>query len=358
MPGLLAGGRAASGVHGLTPSYFAIVMATGIISLGLDLSGFTTLSAVLFMTGVISYVVLVMLNAWRLVVFHHAMRTDFIDPRRAFGFFTFVAGTNVLGVRAGEQGWHAVTAVLLVVAGLCWFVLGYVVPWSAVLGHAERPVLTSANGSWFVWVVASQSVAVAAASLEVVVTDGRTVLAIVAVFSWSVGVFLYAAVGVFVSLRLMLYRLEPVQLDPPYWVAMGAVAITVLAGARIVEMQSAPMVDATRALIAGMSVVFWCFATWLVPALIAAGIWRHAIKRVPLGYTPALWSIVFPLGMYAVASTYLGRADHLPIIEAIGAGWIWVALTAWAIVFAAMLRDIARQLGFRRPGRAGPSSTG
>lgn len=171
--------------------------------------------------------------------------------------------------------------------------------------------------------------------------------------------FLYAAVGGFVALRLMLYRLEPEQLDSPYWVAMGTEAITVLAGVRIVEMQTAPMVDATRALIAGMPVVFWCFATWLIPALVAAGVWRHTIKRVPLGYSPALWSIVSPLGMYAVASTYLGRADHLPIIEAIGAAWIWVALMAWAIVFVAMLRGIACRLGgFTRPERATPASTG
>ena len=334
----------ARGVEGLTPGYFAIVMASGIISLGLDLGGFTMVSTVLFVVCALSYVVLVVLNAWRLVAFRAAMRTDFTDPKRAFGFFTFVAGTDVLGVRAGEGGWHGVTALLLVVAGPCWLVLGYVVPWSAVLGRVERPVLTSANGTWFIWVVASQSVAIAAASLEVVVTDARSWLAILAVFAWSVGVFLYAAVGVFVALRLILYRLQAEQLDPPYWVAMGAVAITVLAGARIVEMQTAPMVDATRALIAGMSVVFWCFATWLIPVLVAAGLWRHAVKRVPLGYTPALWSIVFPLGMYAVASTYLGRADHLPILEAIGAGWIWVALTAWVIVFVAMVRDITRQL--------------
>ena len=69
--------------------------------------------------------------------------------------------------------------------------------------------------------------------------------------SWSVGVFLYAAAGIFVSLRLMLYDFGPEELTPPYWVAMGAMAITVLAGARIVEMADAPMVDATRGLIAG-----------------------------------------------------------------------------------------------------------
>ena len=131
----------------------------------------------------------------------------------------------------------------------------------------------------------------------------------------SVGVFLYAASAIIVSLRIMLYPLEPEDLDPPYWVSMGAVAITVVASAQIAGMEAAPMVDATRALIAGLSVVFWAFATWLVPVLVAAGAWRHFVRRVPLRYVATLWSIVFPLGMYAVAGMYLGRTDHLPMVR-------------------------------------------
>ena len=53
-------------------------------------------------------------------------------------------------------------------------------------------------------------------------------------------------------------------------------------------------------------------------ALVAAGWWRHRVHRVPLRYESSLWSVVFPLGMYAVASIYLGRADDLPIVEAFG----------------------------------------
>jgi tellurite resistance protein TehA-like permease len=329
-------------VEGLTPGYFALVMGSGIISLGLYLSGFRVLSWALFTVCGIGYVVLVLLNGWRLVAFRHAMVEDFKEPRRAFGFFTFVAGTNVLGVRAGAEGWFGLTAALLVVAGLVWLVLGYVVPWSAVLGREERPVLEAANGTWFIWVVASQSVATAASTLEPVVAGAaRPVLAVLAVLSWSVGVFLYAACGVFVSLRLMLYRVGPQDFDAPYWVSMGAVAITVVAGARIVEMDSAPMVDATRGLIAGLSVVFWSFATWLIPVLVAAGWWRHVVRKVPLRYEATLWSIIFPLGMYAVAGIYLGRADRLPLVEAIGAGWLWVAAAAWLVVLVAMLRSLA-----------------
>ena len=211
-------------VEGLTPGYFALVMASGIISLGLYLGGYSLLSGALFVVCAVSYVVLVTLTGWRLVAFRAALVEDFREPRRAFGFFTFVAGTDVLGVRAGAEGWYEVTAVLLVVGGLAWLVLGYVVPWSAVLGREDRPVVAAANGTWFIWVVASQSVAIAAATLEPVVDQGRSALAILAVMSWSIGVFLYAASAIFVSLRMMLYPLNPVELDPPYWVSMGALA--------------------------------------------------------------------------------------------------------------------------------------
>ncbi|MDO5739725.1 MAG: tellurite resistance/C4-dicarboxylate transporter family protein [Ornithinimicrobium sp.] len=330
----------AAAVESLTPGYFALVMATGIVSLALDLAGHRFSSLVLFAIAAISYVVLLVLNGWRLLAYRAAMVADFRNTRRAFGFFTFVAGTNVLGARAAGEGWHSLTAVLLAVALLVWLVFGYVIPWSAVVGRQERPVVAAANGTWFIWVVASQSVAVAAASLQPVYLQWRQGLAIIAVFSWSVGVFLYAASAVFVSLRLMLYPLEPKDIDPPYWVAMGSIAITVVAGAMIVELGSAPMVDATRALIAGLSVVFWCFATWLIPVLIAMGWWRHRVHRVPLVYEPTLWSMIFPLGMYAVASTYLGRADHLPILASIGANWLWVAVLAWALTFISMLRHL------------------
>ncbi len=331
-------------VEKLTPGYFALVMASGIISLGLRLVGVEALSTALFVVSGTAYVVLCVLNVWRFVAFRHAMASDFTDPKRAFGFFTFVAGTNVLGARAASEGWYGVASVMLAVSVVVWIVLGYVIPWSAVLGQERRPVVALANGTWFIWVVASQSVAVSAATLEVWADSGRQYLAILAVFSWSVGVFLYAATGMIVTLRIMLYELDPVEFDPPYWVSMGAVAITVVAGARIVEMDSAPMVDATRGLVAGTSVVFWAFATWLIPVLVAVGFWRHWIRKVPLRYEATLWSMIFPLGMYAVAGIYLGRADQLPVVEWIGSWWLWVAVGAWLIVAVAMVSSMARGL--------------
>jgi len=336
----------------LNPGYFALVMGTGIISVSIHNYDVPAVSLPLFAIAAVGWVVLVVLHCWRATRYWTLLRADFTDPRRGFGFFTFVAATDVIGTRCALEGFHTLAVVLLVIGALAWFALGYVVPWTAVLNPSIRPALTGANGSWFIWVVASQSVAVLTASLEPTIHAGRHVFALVAVFSWAVGAFLYAGVGVLVIARLLLYPLRPIDFTPVYWVAMGATAITVLAGARIVQMANAPMVSATRGLIAGSSVMFWAFGTWLVPVLCAAAWWRHITHRIPLVYDATMWSIIFPLGMYAVASYYIGHVDRLPIVRIIGDIMAWVALTAWAIVFVAMVWHLVDTL-VRQPAHTG-----
>lgn len=334
-------------VRTLHPGYFALVMATGIMSLAMTYHRVHALSVVLLWMAGSAYVLLVVLTVVRMVTARGEFMADLTDPSRGFAMFTFVAATCVVGTRLAADGHYGLAFTLLAIGWVAWMVLGYVVPWTAVLGQAVRPVLRSANGTWFIWVVASQSVAVLAAVLQPEIAEGRPELALLAVFSWSVGIFLYGAAGIFVAIRMLVYPLLPADLTPPYWVAMGATAITVVAGARIVEMADAPMVAATRGLIAGTSVFFWAFGTWLIPPLIAAGIWRHWVHHIPLRYDATLWSIVFPLGMYGVGGHYLGQADQLPIVERIGYVESWIALAVWALVFVAMLRHVFVTL---RPG--------
>ena len=336
------GGWAREAVQTLNPGYFALVMATGIVSIAMQNQHADPISVTLLWLAGIEYLVLLGVYLWRLVRYRSAVAADLSDPGRAFGYFTFVAATNVLGTRLALDQHHTAALVLLAVGWLAWLMLGYVIPWAAVLRHAHHPILQNANGTWFIWVVASQSIAVLAATLEPSTDIGRRELALLAVVSWSVGIFLYAAAGILVAARMLLYPLRPHDMTPPYWVSMGATAITVLAGARIVQMADAPMVTATRGLVAGASVVFWAFGTWLIPPLVAAGVWRHVVHRIPLRYEAPLWSVVFPLGMYGVGSHYLGQTDHLPAVNAIGANESWVALAVWVPTFVAMLAHLAR----------------
>ncbi|HEX6445979.1 MAG TPA: hypothetical protein VF053_12880, partial [Streptosporangiales bacterium] len=151
-------------VRTLHPSYFALVMATGIVSAGLRDHGVPALSTALMWLTAACYLFLVVLLGWRLLAFAGEVRRDGSDPQRGFGFFTFVAGTEVLGTRLALAGHHGAATGLLVLGGVSWLVLGYLIPSTAILGGAIRPIVAGANGTWFIWAVGTQSVAVLTAT--------------------------------------------------------------------------------------------------------------------------------------------------------------------------------------------------
>ncbi|MFE6734331.1 tellurite resistance/C4-dicarboxylate transporter family protein [Microbacterium sp. NPDC057650] len=341
----------------LAPGYFALVMGTGIISVGLHDAGWEPLSDILMWIAVVAYAVLWVLYIWRASSFRRELVADLRDPSKAFGFFTIIAGTDVLAVRLSMAGLTVVSLWMLLFAVLLWFVFGYALPWQVLLTRDGKPVLARTNGSWFIWAVASQSVAVAVAQLQPVFDAGPWA-GMLAVLAWSVGVSLYVAVAILVLLRIVHFGITPREFDPTFWVTMGALAIAVVAGSGVVGMVNSPMVDAVRPLVTATVAVFWTFCAWLIPALVGAGIWRHVVHRVPLRYEPTLWSMVFPVGMFSVASILVGRVDDLPAVEQIGLIGVAVAVVVWAIVFTGMLHHLVLVLwGGRRGGPAQTTST-
>ena len=70
------------------------------------------------------------------------------------------------------------------------------------------------------------------------------------------------------------------------------------------------------------------------------GVWKHVINKHPFEYEPVLWSMVFPLGMYAVASERLGRAAEFPPMILIAQLMIWIAIAAWVLVVTGMVVKI------------------
>lgn len=337
--------RLGKAIEQLSPGYFAIVMGTGIVSVGLHTVGFETLSVGLLVLAAVQYVVLWTLYIWRAISYREAMMRNLRGPEMAFAYFTVVAGTEVLAVRLLQAGLPAIALPLVALGAVLWFVFGYVLPWQVFLMRDGKPILARTNGTWFIWAVASQSLAISMSQAQPYFDTGAQWVGMLAVLSWSVGIALYAGIAILVLLRIIHFGITPQEFEPPYWVSMGAMAIAVVAGTNIVGMQSTPMVDATRELIAGTVVVCWSFCAWLIPLLVGAGIWRHAIHRVPLRYVPTLWSMVFPLGMFAMASISLGRVDSLPAVEVIGRIALVVAFVVWLLVFLSMLWQMLRRKG-------------
>jgi tellurite resistance protein TehA-like permease len=160
---------------------------------------------------------------------------------------------------------------------------------------------------------------------------------------------LYGVIITLIFYRFTFFPLSREQLTPPYWINMGAVAISSLAGSTLLlQAGSWPFLELLRPFLAGSSVLFWATATWWIPLLLVLGVWRHALQRLPLRYDPQYWGMVFPLGMYPVCTVRLSRACELPFLAAIPAVFVYIALAAWVLVSLGMLHAWL----FRRRGAA------
>jgi len=348
--------RVAAAVRDLHPGYFAFVMATGIISTGTYLLGPSWLSRLLLAVASAGLVVLAVALTARLVLFRSRVAADIRAPDRVFGFFTITAGLDVLGARVALAGHPLITAILAVVAAAIWLVLTYGVPASLLLIRSSDSVLGSVNGSWLLWVVATQSLSIAAAVLVSSWPSQAELLGTAATTLWSVGLLLYLMVVALILLRWLSVPMTPATLGPPYWILMGATAISVFAGARVVALPSTvPVIAATGSFIEGFAFALWAFGTWWIPLLVILGLWRHLRRHWPLTYEPTLWSVVFPLGMYSVATFEFGKTARLSFMHSIAHVMLWVAVAAWALVAVALLARLAREF---RPAANGPGGNG
>jgi tellurite resistance protein TehA-like permease len=346
-------GEPPSGLFGraiatLDPGYFAWVMASGIVSVGTDLLGYRLLSQVVLGVTEAAFAALTLAYLARVVWFGARFRQSLRDPSTAVLYFTVVAGTDVLAIRLSMAGHPLVTLGLGAAGALVWLVLTYGLPWS-IVASARRPALGELNGAWLIWVVATQSLSIVAAALASVAPSAslRDDLPAVAACLWGVGVTLYFILIVIIFLRLVIVEVTPAELGPAYWIAMGATAISVRAAAGILTLRgpnAVALVGELRPFLAGLSLVLWAFGTWWIPLLVLFGVWRYLVRRYSRAYEPRLWSMVFPLGMYAVASDSLGRAAGFGFMVSIARAWVWVGVAAWVAVLVLMLAALTRAL--------------
>jgi tellurite resistance protein TehA-like permease len=337
-------------VQHLSPGYFALVMATGIVSIAAWDFQLAILALALFAFNLVAYVILLGLTGLRAIRYSRALLADITDHQVGPGFFTAVAGSCILGTQFLLMT-HSVTVAtaLLALGTAAWIGLTYTIFPALTVKRAKPPLEKGITGAWLIAVVATQSIAVLVSLIAHEWPQPlRLELIFFALSMWLWGGMFYIWVISLIFYRYTFLSFSPGDLTPPYWINMGAMAISTLAGAQLAQnAPDAPFLASLLPFLKGFTIFYWATGTWWIPMLLALSVWQHLIQRLPLRYDPLSWGAVFPLGMYTVATRQMAAALELPFLNSFLPAMFMVALIAWTLASVGLLRDRCKLLRLR-----------
>ncbi|MES1936203.1 tellurite resistance/C4-dicarboxylate transporter family protein [Salinisphaera hydrothermalis] len=337
-------------IRELPPAYFALVMATGIVSIAAYGLGPASIGWGLFGLNLVLYTALAVLHGLRLMLFPQRCIVDLFDPSAGPGYFTWIAATAVLGSQCLVLAHAAqVATALFVFAVVLWLLLNYAVFAALALRRHKQALDVGINGGWLLAVVAMQGLAVLATHLAGGWAQPvRLELHFAALVLWLAGGMLYLWLAALIFYRYYFFALGPGDLVPTYWINMGAMAISTLAGSLLIAGSSgpAPYLQSLRPFLEGFTLFYWAGGTWWLPLLVILGVWRHVIRGYRLVYDPLYWGMVFPLGMYAVATEHMSRSMGLAFLRPISIVFLYIALLAWGVTALGLV--VAMLTGVRR----------
>lgn len=324
----------------MKPDAFAAVMATGIVSIAAADHGYPTISDGLGLLAAAGLVTLVVVAA----ISWSTQPPDLTDVDVTVRLFTFVAACAVVDSRFTST--PGVLWTLSLLAATTWLVLGV----RLVRNFAAcrwRDLRERARGAWELPSVGTSGLALVTVALAR--QTGWAALLLAAVALWVLAMAVYAVMTWLILARAFAARLDPDGFEPDAWILMGGLAIATLAGDHIHHDAAGWLAEAAWLVTVGT----WVAATAWIPPLLYFGV-RHAQRPEALRFAGVWWAMVFPLGMYSVATDTTSAETGWTALTAISHVVFWIAFASWAVVAVAGLSRLGRQMRRHLPSRHGP----
>jgi tellurite resistance protein TehA-like permease len=319
--------------------YFALVMATGIVSIACHLCKLDWISISFFYLNHINYGMLLLLLIARILLYPAALIGDLSDSSKGAGFLTFVAGSSMLGVQyCLLRQVYAPAVILWVVASIGWLLIIYSFLLIRITQSQKPDLENGLNGGWLLLVVSTQSLSILGTQLATHLFIPLNITLFFTLGLFLIGLFFYLLLIPIIFFRMTFDPMKPQEFTPPYWVLMGGAAITALSGATLIQtLDKAGDYTDWVSTLKSITLLSWIVASWWIPLLALLEVWRHFYKKIPFRYNPANWDTVFTIGMYTVCTFQLSKALQVPFLQILPQIFIYIALLVWLVTFISML---------------------
>lgn len=327
-------------------NYFALVMATGIISIGCETAGFHRVAFFLLCLNTLHYAICLSLAVAKLVAFPYAVWEDLIHSDKGPGYLTMVAGTSMLGVQYNTlTSLAAVPIILMCVSILLYLVVIFSLIAGIAMSRDKCSPAQGLDGLWLLCTVSGCSIVVLGMSLH---GTAPLVQMLFLTALWSASIMLYFIIIPLIFFKWLFSSVNRTDFSPSWWINMGALAIASLAGVKVLENNQHDLFLAVTPSIVTITFFLWAAAMWWLLLLLTILVWRTVTRSLDLNYSPGNWSIVFPSGMFAVTTINVMRNLQVPLPQTLIQTGIVVVLLLWAGFYLWMLGSFWRSLKNRR----------
>lgn len=320
--------------YSLDVRWFTVVAATAMITFIFQLYGYEVIVPYFFITSLAIFLSVTVFKVMRMALFYRDVLNELLNPEKTLYFFTIVGAVNLVGI-CFSRVFHFYTT-----AHIFWYVaiglwLGIsLASFSILFLHqksTDRKIEDVLHGGWFFATVGTQSTAL----LGVIVAERAISHVIfIQVFSfalWSVGASLYLIFMALIFLRFMFFRFDSTTVLSPYWMNIGAAAVTAITGIvlhQYIQAAGGPFADFLPFL-KGISLLFWSFGLWWIPFLIILAMRKLACSGEGLVFTVGYWDIVFALSLYAGSTMHMSGLFEGCYLVVISIGFSITCFTLW-----------------------------
>src|SRR5260370_5286032 len=222
-------GKISEAAANLFQGYFALVMASGILSIAAHLLNMKPVAWTLLILNLAAYAILGLLLVIRLVRFFPCVAADLADHVRGPGFFTVVAGTCVLGSQLLiVAGWEKSASVLWIIGLLLWTLIMYAFFALVTVRESKPPIESGLSGVWLIAVVATQSISVLGTLLAGQFGKYRESLLLFSLCMFLLRCMHYSLLLTLIFYRFTFVNLTTAPLPPPFSLTIAPFAITTL----------------------------------------------------------------------------------------------------------------------------------